>query len=202
MRKLKTALMLMLLGLLLLASGFVAAMVWNDTHHRPLTPQPNSSAPTLQQVQSWATLVSTRVLLSDVVTARVDGFAGSIEALVVVRGDVAVGVDLQQATIQEVNQASRHLLLCLPQPRAQQPRVDHEHTRVFAIQRYGLWRIMRRDEAARQAIDAAFAEAQKAIEKAATEEAVLAHAREHAQEAISSLLEQMGWTAEIRWMAG
>lgn len=157
------------------------------------------TGPTIEQIRGWASLVTTRVSVADVVTAEVSGFGGSITAVLVIKGDARIAIDLDQAVLERVNATDRSVLLVLPQPCCESASVDHDRSRIFAVQRHGLWLLMRRDEASQQAVDAAFASAQQAIVRAGDAPAVIAKARQHAEEIIGHLLGQTGWSAQIRW---
>src|SRR5512137_912448 len=85
----------------------------------PAVVEVTHTGPTIAQIRGWAALVSCRVTLEDFVTSKFDGFGGSLSAAVTIRGEALLGVDLEQAYLQQVDQSSRTLVLVLPQPTCQ-----------------------------------------------------------------------------------
>ena len=69
-------------------------------------------------------------------------------------------VNLNQARLEQVNPSETHRRPGPAPTLLRIVQVDHARSRVFAVQRHGFWVLMRRDDAAQQAIDAAYASAQ------------------------------------------
>lgn len=157
------------------------------------------AGPTLESVRALSSLVTTKTTLADAIVSQINGFTGSMSAVLVIRGDALIGIDMEQARISDKDDNTRSLVLILPQPTVIQARVDHERTRVFALDRHGFWRLMRLDDVTRQLVDQGMREAQQTIEKAASEPATMATAREHAQQVLAAFANSAGWQLEIRW---
>ncbi|MDB5297289.1 MAG: hypothetical protein JWO31_3272, partial [Phycisphaerales bacterium] len=110
----------------------------------------------LDRVRELAELVTLRADVADVQETAVAGRLGRLRIVLVVRGDVALGVDLAAATWEAVDERARAAVLVLPAPRAATARVDHAKTRVAAVAADGLWAVVPGDAAARaRAVDAA-----------------------------------------------
>jgi len=147
-----------------------------------------------------ATLVTTRVEVSDVREARIDGLTGSSSAVVLVRGDFLIGVDLSRARFESVDTAGRTAVLVLPRPRVQSPRLDHERTRVLALGDHGLWHIVPGgNEAEAAAVNQAMREAQRALSEAAENAETIESARARAERVFDSLFAVERWTLHVRW---
>jgi len=182
-----------------LAIGILAGTVWSGLRAGESAPAFEHAGPTLQQVRSLASLVTTRVTLADAITSEIKGMGGSMSAVLVIRGDAEIAFDLQQARFSEIDSPGKRLILALPPPRVVQARVDHDHTKLFAVQRHGLWMLMRLDDVTRQLVDTSLREAQQTIERAAGDEAILATAREHAQQVLTAFASSLSWQLTIRW---
>src|SRR5439155_5241093 len=57
-------------------------------------------APTLERVRELSSLVTTVADVSDVLVTRVAGRTGSVEAVLLVRGDAELSVDLERARLE------------------------------------------------------------------------------------------------------
>src|SRR4051812_24766541 len=87
-------------------------------------------SPTLDRIRELSSLVTTVAEVSDVLVTRVAGRTGSVEAVLLVRGDVEVSVDLGRARLEAVDRAERRAVLVLPPPAPSRPRLDHDRTRL------------------------------------------------------------------------
>ena len=162
-------------------------------------PEFSHAGPTLESVQALSSLVTTKTTLADAIVSQISGYTGSMSAVLVIRGDALIGIDMEQARISDKDDNTRSLVLILPQPAVIQARVDHERTRVFALDRHGFWKLMRLDDVTKQLVDQGMREAQQTIENAASESATMATAREHAQQVLAAFANSAGWQLEIRW---
>src|SRR5512138_2245362 len=82
----------------------------------------SAPAPTLERVRELSSLVTTVVDVSDVLVTRVAGRTGSVDAVLLVRGDVEMSVDLGRARLDRVDHAARRGVLVLPPPAPGRPR--------------------------------------------------------------------------------
>lgn len=183
-----------ILGLVVL--GVLLALAGNA---RPREPVIGHAGPTLEQIQALAALVTTRVTVTDTLTPQITGWTGGMAAVIVVRGDALLAVDLQQARITRSDAATRSFTLSLPEPQVLEARVDHDHSRIFAVQRQGFWRLMRLDALTRELLDQGMREAQQTIARAAGDPTLLARVREHAAQVLSTFAHSTGWQLSIQW---
>jgi hypothetical protein len=159
------------------------------------------TGPTIEQVQALASLVTQRVTVVDAQETTLAGHLGSAKAALLVRGDFLIAVDLNQARLELVDHATRTATLILPQPHVDQPRVDHDRTRLVAISQTGLWTLTPGDGRTDvHIINQAYRDAQRFVGQACADPSLLAKARQQAQEVLGTFFGAMGWTVSIRWM--
>ena len=75
---------------------------------------PPPSAPTIEQIQQLSSLVTLRVEVADVLESSITGYTGGVKAVLVVKGDLLLGVDLSQAKLEKVDLVARTAVLVLP----------------------------------------------------------------------------------------
>jgi len=93
----------------------------------------------IERFAELSELLVVRLDVSDVLVTSVHGRPGKIQTVVLVKGDVSLGVDLSAARFDNVDKPNRSAVLTLPRPGPSRPRLDHERTRVVLIQKDGLW---------------------------------------------------------------
>ena len=157
------------------------------------------TGPTLEKIQELTVLVTHRVSISDIVETQIVGHTGGIRAIVMVQGDVIMGVDLQQARVVSRDETRRHLILELPPPRASSPRVDHGRTRIYALDAWGLWCLVPGSAAQAAVADRAFRDAQGAVEKAGNDPGLIVQAQERTQRIVERFGRDLGWEIHVRW---
>ena len=157
------------------------------------------TAPTIEQVRSLASLMTVRVSVSDVQLTQVRGRLGSMRAALLVRGDVLVGTDLKEATFISVDALHRTAILRLPIPTASSPRVDHEHSRVFAIAAGGAWQLMPEADTESAVIDLALRDAQRLVLELGQRPEMIEQSRSQAEGCLTSFFDAIGWTVTVRW---
>jgi hypothetical protein len=190
--------MLSKLRLIVLAMTAGGALAWWTIV--PERPPVQASGPTIEQIQLLAELVTLKVELADVRMTELRGTLGGLQAILMVRGEVAVGVDLAEARFESVDQRNRHAVLLLPQPKVVSVRLDHERTKLVGIWPWGLWMVvMGGREADSALVNRAYQEAQQGLGDAARDTSLLERSREQAQKVLRQFCEAMGWTIEIRW---
>ena len=113
-------------------------------------------------------------------------------------GDVELTVDLSQARLEDIDEATRCATLVLPDPIPSRPRLDHERTRIYQIDRTGLWQIVPGQAAEAKLVDAAMAEAQRTLERAAQDPKIIQRTRAHAARLLQDAAASLGWTLEVR----
>ena len=160
-----------------------------------------TSAPSVEQLKPLAGLLTHRAVVVDVVTVGIAGYTGGLKASVIVRGDALLSVDLTRATIGDVDHEARTLVLMLPLPQVVSARLDHEGTRIVAIESSGLWALMPSDDARAEIIDHAMLVAQDAVMKAASESLVIEQARVRAEAMIVAFFtDTLKWLVIVRWV--
>lgn len=161
-------------------------------------PRPSNDAefayagPTFAEIQQLADLAVLRVQVTDVLEGRNNGARMAL----LVRGDYELAVDLAQVQISAVDPEKRAATLELPHPRATRPRVDHERTRVYRIERTSWipW-VDTRDILLQQSME----QAQSLIAQTATDEANLERARQHATTLLQAFYRELDWNVSIAW---
>ena len=162
-----------------------------------------TSAPSVEQLKPLARLLTHRAIVVDVVSVSLIGYTGDLRASVIVRGDALLSVDLTKAHIEQVDHEARSLVLVLPRPHVVSARLDHEGTRIVAIESSGLWALMPCDDARAEIIGRAMLVAQDAVMKAASESLVIEEARKRAEVLIVAFFaDTLRWTVTVRWADG
>src|SRR4051812_28247111 len=103
---------------------------------------PSLKCLTLEQLRDVCELSVVRLEVVAVVEARVTGMSGGASAVVLVRGDADLGIDLAAAKLTDLDPVARTATLMLPAPTVSRPRVDPALTKVVDLRRYGLWSVV------------------------------------------------------------
>lgn len=155
--------------------------------------------PTLESIQQLSSLMVTRVAVADVSQTRIDGYAGGITALIVIRGDFLLGVDLTKAKFLSINGNERSAVLLLPQPTVSSPRLDQERTKLLCLTRQGLWAIVPGEAGQEAVVNHAYRHAQAIVASAGNDPHLLEEARHHAEAISDSFFSAIGWKVYVRW---
>jgi hypothetical protein len=186
-----------LLALVLFAGGVAGWFVHNN---HPGTWNSESHSPTIEQIQQLASLTVLHVPVADVQVYTLTGYTGGIQAVLVVKGDVEISTDLAAARLEAVDADQRQAYLVLPAPTAVRPRLDHERTRIYKIDRSGLWQMMPGEAGERDLINRAMQDAQRLIGEIGGQAELVDQARSRTKEVLTNFLRVLGWQLEIRWM--
>ncbi len=176
--------------------GLAWLFIANRTGTAPAPPVP----PALEQFRRLNHLVTIQAPISTVYRKTVAGYTGSLEIIVLVRGEVELSVNLDDATFDAIDEQARTAVLKLPEPVPRRPRLDHRATQVFKIQRTGLWSMLPVNATDARTVTAALSEAQAALQTCARDPSLVAEARCRAQENLSRFTASLGWTVEVRWV--
>src|SRR5688500_7107621 len=152
----------------------------------PAVPIPPHAAPTLEQIRSLALLTTVRVDVADVRLTTLDGYTGGVRVAAVIKGDFQLSADLSRAQLESVNDHRRTATLVLPEPRVISPRLDHQRTKLFAMNSYGLWQITPGEGPYAEAVNQTYAEAQASVEAAAANAEAMHRARAQAEAVLST----------------
>lgn len=181
-----------------LAAGFLLAR-WDVLGRHGPRPDRPRDGPTIEQVRQLSSLVTTRVEVADVRVGGIRGRTGGVRTVVVLKGDLLLGVDLSAARLEASDPAARAAVLVLPPPAVTSPRVDHEGTRLFAASETGLWQLVPGDAAYAAAVDEAFYEAQRAVGRAGDDPSLHAGARRRAEQVVRCFFAALGWDVAVKW---
>ena len=129
---------------------------------------------------------------------------GGTKVLLVARGDCTIATDLRAAKFQDVDAKARTLTVVLPAPKPLQARINHAPREkggsyFYAITNLGLEPIIPDSSNRTQAINHALAWAQKGVERACQQPAILATARQNAETVLRATYQATGWTPAFVW---
>jgi hypothetical protein len=158
-----------------------------------------TSAPTIQQIREIGELTVLKVPVRDVVTARIEGFTGGNSLVLIVHGEVGIGIDLEQAKYVEIDKTNRTAVLQVPSPKVLYAKLDHDHTRIHSLTRTGFWQAAIGSAGEDQLVDEAMGHAQRVLVEAGSDPALAQRAREQAQRIIGGLFDGVGWEVTLRW---
>ena len=179
---------------LLMGLGVIVTFVIGRSSGPPSSDEPTlwSTGPTIEHVQHLNRLVTTRVLITDVLTGEGEGVRG----VWLIKGDALLGIDLSDADVRILDRQKRLAVIALRQPTALSARVDHERSMTWDVQRTS-WIPWKGDKDRLR--DKAMYHAQKLVEFAATQPELIEEAKRNASHAIFDLYRTVDWTVEIRW---
>jgi hypothetical protein len=180
------------LGLLVLLAG-IALFGFYHRFEPPSQPVVvTSQGPTVARLERLARLVASRAQIVDVLVGETDKCRG----VWLIRGDALLAIDLDRAQITEKNEETRKATILLPQPTILQPRVDHEHSRVFEIRSLTFIPWHSDQDRVR---DAVYLQAQRLVSQAAGSKENIDNAKRAAEVIIGAFFEQFGWEVKVVW---
>lgn len=144
----------------------------------------------VERLREVSKLVATEMTLRDVVTYEQTRLGSTKQALLVVTGRVAAGVDLERGAQVRIDSAARRITVTLPP--AQLLSVDVLNV-VTYDERAGLLNPFRAEDR-----DAISRRVRSQLMAAARQSGILAHADASAAKAVEQLLARDGYTVEIR----
>lgn len=195
---------------LLAMSAVLVMMTWLAwqllTRWRPSILPPArllSSAPKLAQIQTLSHLATLKVEVADAMVFQLNGKTGGIAAVVVIRGEAILGVNLKASQFLEVDESRHRLVLDLPQPAVLSVSVDHQRTKVVALQASGLWLLAPGGSVADVAVlESCFRQAEAIIREAANAPELQERARNQLQTVLNSFCDGANWHVAIQWRDG
>lgn len=143
----------------------------------------------VEQVRSVAKLVSSETSLRDVVVYQNRRLGSTKRSLVVVTGKVLAGIDLDQGTKVDVDNATRRVTISLPHAKVLGVEVTQLKT---YDERNGLWNPFRPADR-----DTIYQLARDQLTHAAGELGLIAHAEQSAQRLLSALIHPDGYTVQV-----
>ena len=165
--------------------------------------QKSDPAPTVEKIESLAALTTLKVDVADAMMTELAGKTGGVKTVLIVRGDVTLGVDLSGASFEHVDGVKRSAVLRLPQPAVLSARLDQDHTKLVGVWENGLWAITPGGgDADAAAVNRAMQEAQKVVETAGQNPEIVSHCRAQTEQVLVAFLGNLGWTVSIKWAGG
>jgi hypothetical protein len=195
MKQLLLCLMTLVVGLV--AGRLIPAAATSIPQMSPMIS--GDSRPSIEAIQSLASLVTTTVAVSDVQLTELRGYSGATRAALLVRGDFQLGTDLSKAALVEIDPEQRHAVLVLQTPLAGQPRVDLKRSRLVALTSEGLWDLLPGTDASAAVTDAVYRDAQQMVERVSREPSYTKQSERQAAEVIGTFFRSISWTVEVRW---
>lgn len=185
------------------AGLMAAALVWQIGIVRKV-PQDvalsHRTALAVEKIQPLSVLTTLKLDVTEAQLTVLQGYTGTIKAVLVIQGDVTVGVDLARARFEQVDEQAHTAVLVLPQPKVQSTRLDQERTKLVGVWPSGLWTIVPGGEDAdTTAVNLAYRDAQRAVTAAALAPQVLARSRQQAESVLRTFLSAVGWEVQVRW---
>ena len=157
-----------------------------------------SIGPTLDRIMPLSNLTTLKVDVADVLVSELPGHTGSLRAIVIVKGDVTLGVDLSLAHLEHAD--ATHLIIHLPQPRVQSARLDHDHTRLLELRSSGLWAITPgSSDTDTAAINHAMKDAQHIVEETGHNPDLIARCRLQTEVVLNTFLSQSELKIAVQW---
>jgi hypothetical protein len=151
-----------------------------------------TGTPTVERLERLKELVTLRVHIADVLTAEGSGYKGAW----LIKGDALLCVDLNRARITDKDEPHKHLVVHLPKPHVLQPRVDHNRTLTWDVEKTS-WIPFSGNQSA--LCNQAMKQAQQLVEHAASSDEYLQEARVPAEAAVKLYCKELGWEADVQW---
>ena len=184
--------------MLLLGIGILIGITLRTNHRSPEVKR-SSDALTIEQVKELSTLLTRRIEIADVSVTRLDGELGAVEAALLVRGHVDLGVDLDKAQLTEIDDSTKSAILWLPQPVVSSASLDHSRTRIVALNYEGVWKLNPQPGPARHVLERALASAQDEFNRVGTDETQRSEARQQIELVVASWSRPIGWKIRVEW---
>jgi hypothetical protein len=160
----------------------------------------SDTGPILYRIQTLSSLTTLRAEVADAVVTQLQGCTGSVKAVLVVRGEITIGVDLSAAKFQSINRRARTAVLQLPSPRVHSARIDQERTKIVALWPTGLWAIIPGgDSADATTANLAYRDAQRVVAESANDPSLIPQARWQTERVLDAFFESMDWKVNIKW---
>src|SRR5947209_7013715 len=188
----------------LIRIGMVAAIIllwWTQREllrgHWVASPQMHPL--TLERIQTLSVLTTLRVEVADARVTEIQGYTGSIKAVLVIRGEVNIGVDLSRARFESIDQDARTATLVLPEPAVQSARLDQQRTKLIGAWPTGLWVIVPGgQEADVVTVNRAYRDAERSVSEAANDALLIERSRMQAEQVLRAFFEALGWTVKFQ----
>jgi uncharacterized protein DUF4230 len=145
----------------------------------------------VERVQKVAKLVSTETTLRDVVIYENTWYGSTKRSLVVVTGKVLAGIDLDQGTSVQIDEAAKRITIALPQPGILG--IEITDLKTYDEQR-GLWNPFSPTDR-----DVVFQQAREQLEKTSRELKITETAQQSAKELLQDMFGANGYSVEVAY---
>jgi len=153
----------------------------------------------IERIQALSVLTTLRVEVADARVTEIQGYTGSIKAVLVIRGEVNIGVDLSRARFESIDQDARTATLVLPEPAVQSARLDQQRTKLIGAWPTGLWVIVPGgQEADVVTVNRAYRDAERSVSEAANDALLIERSRMQAEQVLRAFFEALGWTVKFQ----
>jgi hypothetical protein len=173
-----------------MAAAVAAGTLWlcvgyAQWHHADVNTGLRSVGPSIAQLERIGELATTRIHVTDILTAEGKGLRG----VWLIGGDALLSCDLSQAKIARVDNTKRTATIRLPPLHVISARLDHERN-TWLPWKWG-------DQGAFR--DAAMVHAQQLIQAAAGSERHVTPARAQTERLIGQLYDLIEWRVTVEW---
>jgi hypothetical protein len=141
----------------------------------------------------------TKVAVADVGQTTIAGWAGGIRAVLVIRGDLLLGVDLTRARFESLDAKKKSAVVVLPAPAVTSPRLDQEKTKLIGVMREGLWHFVPGDAGQEAVVNHAYRHAQAVVEAVGRDPTLIEQARRRAEAVLGGFFGAIGWRVSVQW---
>lgn len=112
------------------------------------------------------------------------------------KGDATLCVDLSKAKIADKSEDTKQATIILPEPQVLQPRVNHERTRTWSVERVAWLPWNAGQDSLR---DAVYAEAQRLVEHTSASPENIQAAKRAAETVLKAIYAEVGWQLTVGW---
>lgn len=186
------------LPMLLLAVAFIVGRI-SARRVSAVPPGTFHAGLSIERFAELSELLVVRMDVTDVVVTSLQGRTGGVQVVLLVKGDVSLGIDVTAAHFGEVDNANRSAVLTLPPPTSSRPRLDHTRTRVVLLRKEGLWQLSVGSKPYAAATNRAMADAQELVNSVGSTAEADRRARTHAGAVLEAFFRSINWKVEIRW---
>lgn len=178
---------------LTLAAGLVGiGLAVKQAFFTSSTPTFVSTGPTVTQLEKLGQITVLKLTVSDVLEGEGHGYKGAW----LVKGDVLYSIDMTKAKVIDTSEGSKTATISLPLPQVVSPRVDHNRTVTYSVEKK-TWLPFTGDQGKLR--DQAMKEAQALVERAAARGDNVDVARRNAELLVELMYKLVGWTVNVVW---
>jgi hypothetical protein len=149
--------------------------------------------PDVTQLERLGELASLRVHVADILIGEDERFRG----VWLIKGDALLAIDMTRASVTDKDPVARSATIRLPLPRVVSPRVDHERTRTWDVERKTWLPWKKGDQSLLR--DEAMRHAQRLVEGAAANDDTIREAKKQTETLLEGFYQMVGWTVTVTW---